>query len=353
MPDIMLIGEAYGEHEEREGRPFVGSSGYILKGMLSQVGIEYSDCAVTNVFNLKPEPKNEVINLCGSKPEGIPFMPSLVKGKFAHARYTPELRRLYQEINDANPNVIVALGATAAWALLGTSGIRAIRGAPLGTTSPASRATGVALRRTFKVLPTYHPSAVARDWTLRPIVLSDLDKARRYSGSPDITRPSRKIWLEPTLADLRIYDYEHIRNSHILSIDIETKGDQITCIGFAPDPWNAIVIPFFAEPERDASGKVARFADGNYWPTLELELKAWEFVRKWCKKPAVFQNGMYDMHRLWRTYGITCNPVDDTMLLHHALQPEMEKGLGFLGSIYTDEASWKFMRKTDTLKKED
>jgi hypothetical protein len=33
------------------------------------------------------------------------------------------------------------------------------------------------------------------------------------------------------------------------------------------------------------------------------------------------------------------------MLLHHALQPESEKSLGFLGSIYTDEASWKTMRQ--------
>jgi hypothetical protein len=33
------------------------------------------------------------------------------------------------------------------------------------------------------------------------------------------------------------------------------------------------------------------------------------------------------------------------MLLHHALQPESEKSLGFLGSIYTGEASWKLMRQ--------
>jgi hypothetical protein len=48
----------------------------------------------------------------------------------------------------------------------------------------------------------------------------------------------------------------------------------------------------------------------------------------------------------WKNYGIpTPAPAEDTMLLHHAMQPEMEKGLGFLASVYTDEASWKFMRK--------
>jgi hypothetical protein len=35
------------------------------------------------------------------------------------------------------------------------------------------------------------------------------------------------------------------------------------------------------------------------------------------------------------------------------MQPEMQKGLGFLASIYTNEASWKHMRKITTLKKDE
>ena len=72
------------------------------------------------------------------------------------------------------------------------------------------------------------------------------------------------------------------------------------------------------------------------------------------QKRIVGQNFLFDIHFLWRTVGITVpNATDDTMLLHHALQPEMEKGLGFLGSIYTREPSWKVMRKTGTTKRED
>jgi hypothetical protein len=37
--------------------------------------------------------------------------------------------------------------------------------------------------------------------------------------------------------------------------------------------------------------------------------------------------------------------TDDTMLMHHALQIEMKKSLGFLASIYSDELAWKFMVK--------
>jgi hypothetical protein len=41
------------------------------------------------------------------------------------------------------------------------------------------------------------------------------------------------------------------------------------------------------------------------------------------------------------------------MLLHHALQPESLKGLGFLGSVYTDEGNWKQMRNVGTVKRDD
>lgn len=335
--EIMVIGEILNATHDR--------SLYNLKAMMSQVGIAIKDCHITTVFGSKLSEVADVKDLCGPKVGGIKGLPALIKGKFVREEYASELARLYKEINSVNPNIILALGSTAAWAVLGSSGIRAIRGAPSSTNQAGALGSGVILDRAFKVLPTYHPAAVSRDWTLRPIVLSDLDKTRRYSLSPELKRPTRHIWIEPTLEDLDRYEQDFINPSHLLSIDIETKGDQITCVGFAPDSSSAIVIPFFAEG----------YPGCNYWPSLADELKAWDVVRRWCKaKPSVFQNGMYDIHRLWRTYGITCDLAqDDTMLLHHALQPEMEKGLGFLGTIYTDEASWKFMSRMDTLKKED
>lgn len=336
MTDMVILGEAWGADEVREGKPFVGMAGMILNSMLRQIGIDRAHCLVTNVFNIKPEPSNDISNLCGPKDESIVGMPMLAKGKYIRAQYAPELKRLREELAAAKPNVVVALGATASWALCGTTGIRNFRGAPLWSASHG-----------VKVLPTYHPAAVGRDWSLRPIVLSDLDKAKREALYPEIRRPQRDIYIEPSLQDLITYEYQFIRPSHDLSIDIETKGDQITCIGFSPSADCCLVVPFY-----DPSQK-----DGNYWRSLPDELKAWDWVRRMCRlrKRIVFQNGVYDMHFLWRRYGITCPfAEDDTMLLHHALQPEMEKGLGFMGSLYTDEASWKFMRSDhDTVKRED
>lgn len=331
---IFLLGEAWGRDEESEGLPFVGMAGHILNSMLRQVGIKRDDCYVTNVFNLRPQPSNDVSNLCGPKAQGIPGLPPLA-GKYVRAEYASELARLDRELQIERPNVVIALGATAAWAMLGTSGIRAIRG------SPAVGKFGL------KVLPTYHPSAVGRDWTLRPIVLADLDKAVRESTHPELHRPQRFIHVEPTLNDLLTFEKQFIAPSADLSIDIETKEKQITCLGFAPTTDRCLVVPFYDPMKKD----------GNYWPSLTEELIAWGWVRRMCglRKRLVFQNGLYDMHFLWRSYGITCpHATDDTMLMHHALQPEMEKGLGFMGSLYTDEASWKFMRDDhDTIKKED
>lgn len=328
---IMLVGEAWGEQEEQQHQPFVGTAGWILDGMLSQVGLSRRDCFLTNCFNLRPKPSNDIKNLCGSKTEGIPGLPALVKGKYVLAKYKPQLERLYAEINQVNPNIIVALGATAAWALLRTTGIKAIRGS-VAFTDPS-----LPLGRHYKVIPTYHPAAIARQWTDRPVVIADLDKAKRESESPSYARPERELWLYPTLEDLALYERLHIEPATRLSADIETWQNQITCIGFAPSTRSGIVIPFVSELR---SGK-------NYWPSIDEELAAWNYVRRWlAMKPTLFQNGMYDIQFLWRSYRI---PVplasEDTMLLHHAFQPEMEKGLGFLASVYTDEQSWKFMRK--------
>lgn len=334
---LMLIGEAWGADEEEQGKPFVGASGKLLRSCLSQVGISFDECHVTNVFNFRPRPSNDISNLCGSKLDGVLGWPALVKGKFVNKKYTSELDRLISEIDHVQPTLIIALGATASWAILKTTGIKNIRGAPLPYTRNG---------RTFKVLPTYHPAAVLREWKLRPILLADLHKARREMDFPELRRPSRKIWLEPTLDDLCTFEREHILRSPQLSIDIETAGEQITCIGFAPTKDIALVVPFLDEENKTKS----------YWPTLSDELKAWDWVRRMCAldKSIIGQNLLYDINFLWTKYGITVpHASEDTMLLHHALQPEMQKGLGFLGSIYTDEAAWKFMRHNETVKRED
>src|ERR1700722_11400307 len=56
---IVLVGEAPGAEEVKQGRPFVGRSGQLLDKILARAGIERKECLVANVFGFRP-PGNKV-----------------------------------------------------------------------------------------------------------------------------------------------------------------------------------------------------------------------------------------------------------------------------------------------------
>lgn len=333
---IALIGEAFGETEERERMPFVGASGYLLTKMLEDADISRADCFLTNVINQRPS-GNKIEAFCGDKKTALPGYPSLLKGKYLRSEFAAELERLGDELLEVNPNVIIALGNTALWALCGRTAISKARGTTLLSTHTVAG---------YKVLPTYHPAAISRQWELRPVTVIDLQKGKRESEFPEIRRPKREIWIEPTLEDLEAFRERYIQPGVTLAVDIETSGNQITCIGFGTREV-ALVVPIFDSRRKGRS----------YWSDQQTELRAWIVINAILSDPRIskiFQNGMYDIAFLWRGYGIKVFGAEhDTMLLHHALQPESLKGLGFLGSIYCDEGDWKKMRQKSTTIKQD
>src|SRR5258708_18972833 len=154
--------------------PFVGAAGWQLNQMLQEAGIHRADCFLTNVFNLRPPGGNDVENLCTDKDNGITRLGPVKTGKYIRAEYLNELQRLQHELAEINPNITIALGNTASWAIVGQSGISKIR----GTVTSGSRSNGYGGR---KVIPTFHPAAVLRDWSLRPATVLDLVKAKRKS----------------------------------------------------------------------------------------------------------------------------------------------------------------------------
>lgn len=337
---IAIVGEAWGEHEERERAPFVGPAGWQLNSMLAEAGIRRADCFLTNCFNLRPRPTNKIENLCASRKEVRHALPPLSSGKYIRDEYLPELDRLYRELSEIDPNVIVSCGGTATWALLRDGRISKLRGAIAESPTVPGK----------KVLPTFHPSYILQGgYEARHVTILDLQKARRESEYPEIRRPVRTIYTEPLYSELDWFFDKFISKADRLSIDIETRGERITCIGFAPRIDLALVVPF----------EDMRKPGYNYWGSLEAEVLAWNWVKKVCMCPVakVFQNGLFDIHRLWRGYGIPiCNAEHDTMLLHHALQPESPKGLDYMGSVYTSESAWKLgirLKHKGTIKKED
>jgi uracil-DNA glycosylase family protein len=103
---LMLVGEQPGDREDREGKPFVGPAGRVLDQALEDAGIDRGEAYVTNVVKhfkwrsagkrrLHQRPNAEEIRACR------PWLDS--------------------ELEAVKPQALVALGATAAKALLGSS----------------------------------------------------------------------------------------------------------------------------------------------------------------------------------------------------------------------------------------
>jgi DNA polymerase len=332
--NIMLVGEAPGEQEAMFGAPFMGNSGQILRDMLKAGDIDMNKCSLTCVFLSRPE-NNTLISWGGHTLKEVrdeadlsrPF--ALIKAN--DKLYVPSaivqssLERLREELILASPNIVCALGNTAMAALCGISGIGKIR----GTVHNSTLVPGM------KVLPTYHPAAVFAQYDLRPIVEADFMKLAFEQQNPEFNYIRRALYIEPQTSDLAQW-VNHLSTASHLAVDVETKNKQVTCIGFAPSKVEAFVIPFWSK----------RSPNLSYWPTFEDEKVAWQATQAILNNNAIkiFQNGMYDiqycLHHGWRVN----KPFADTMLKHHALYPNLPKGLDFLGSIYTNERSWKKMR---------
>lgn len=355
MTKIVLVGEAWGQKELMFAHAFVGPSGAELARMLAEINLapalstpypsefdmmahwklvlREADIDIANVFDHHP-PDNK-IDTCFANPKdgGITTLPPLKPGKYIRPDLLFHVENLWRRLDAAKPNLIVAFGNTACWAILGEAKISTIRG-----TVKISPKLG------YKVLPTYHPAAVLHQWNLRTIVLADLEKAKKEAEFNDIKRIERWLTVEPTLQDIAAWIE---RPADFYAVDIETKfRRQISMIGFARTATDALVIPFIDETKPDY----------NYWPTIEMEMFAWRLADIALKRPVpkLFQNGVFDLTHLLMAGFRPTMCQDDTMLLHHALYPEMLKGLGFLGSIYSDEISWKQMRtKGDNLKRDE
>lgn len=133
---VMLVGEQPGDHEDREGRPFVGPAGEVLDRALAEIQVERSELYVTNaVKHFKFEQRGK---------RRIHQTPNAGETKACHPWVASELSLV-------RPGLVIALGATAAKSLLG-SGFRVTKQHGVAVPSPHANL----------VTATIHPSAVLR-----------------------------------------------------------------------------------------------------------------------------------------------------------------------------------------------
>ncbi|GHF59739.1 uracil-DNA glycosylase [Streptomyces mashuensis] len=154
---LVLVGEQPGDQEDRKGLPFVGPAGGVLMRAVDEAGIDPTETYVTNAvkhFKFEPAPRGK-----------------------RRIHKTPGLREigackpwLVAELQLIDPEVVVALGATAGKALYGSSfRVSQQRGVALPMPALDGGAAGEGV-----LVATIHPSAVLR--------ADDADRAAMYAG---------------------------------------------------------------------------------------------------------------------------------------------------------------------------
>ena len=154
--ELMFIGEAPGEEEDRTGRPFVGRAGRKLDEMISAMGFTREEVYIANVLKTRP-PQNRT-PLQDEVDASSPFLEA--------------------QVSIVRPDVIVALGGPAAKLLLRTeAGITRLRG---------RWGSYLAGEDAFPVMPTFHPAYLLRNPTLevRGQVWEDLQAVLERLGRP-------------------------------------------------------------------------------------------------------------------------------------------------------------------------
>jgi len=142
---IMIIGEGPGAQEDAEGKPFVGAAGKLLTDMLDAVGISREEVYIANIVKCRP-PKNRVpapdeANAC------LPY--------------------LMEQISVVDPDIILLLGATA---------LKYYLSADLRITKDRGKWF---TKDDRWVLATFHPAALLRDPSKKPLSFEDLVTLKR------------------------------------------------------------------------------------------------------------------------------------------------------------------------------
>jgi DNA polymerase len=157
---IMLVGEAPGEEETVQQRPFVGKAGKILNMFIETLGVGRDEMYVTNIVKFRTVKKNENTGRLSNRPprrqEVSLCMPFLLR-----------------EIQLVLPRVVVSLGNTALQAL--SSNVRAAIGKEHAKTANMTLPGG----ETVCLFPLYHPASVIYNRSLAGVYEDDLKKLGR------------------------------------------------------------------------------------------------------------------------------------------------------------------------------
>jgi len=172
---IFFCGEAPGAEEEEQGEPFVGPAGQLLTRMIQGMGLQRSDVYIGNIMNWRPQMPTPAGGVqIGNRPP-------------TPAEMTYCLPYLKAQLEVVNPDIIVALGATAVTGLFGAGSFKT-----LGEIRSQWK-----LFAEKPVMVTYHPSYILRNPTNRSkrAIWEDLLKVMERASLPT-SEKQRNFFLE-------------------------------------------------------------------------------------------------------------------------------------------------------------
>jgi len=328
----MIVGEAWGAEEERRQTPFVGASGEELNRMLNEVSILRSECYVTNLVNARPL-NNDITTWIAGKKKDITSKHVTLRDKYVLPIVVEGYKSLIAEIAAVKPNVILALGNSAMWALTGNWGILRWRGSLLkmeGQDAP-------------KVIPSIHPAAILREWSLRAPALRDFRRVADHLTSREYSPPAWKFIVRPSFDQVigvlnDLYRRLEVSSETWIDFDLETRGGHIACAGLSWSREDALCIPFMCVERRE-----------GYW-SLEEETAIVYLLRQvltHSKAKVRWQNGLYDAQYTYRHWHFIPRGAQDTMISHHSCFAGLPKRLDFQASMYCEHFKyWKDDGKT-------
>jgi len=300
---LVILGEAPGQEELVEGRPFVGPAGQALRKRLTSAGIPPESVRFENVSQTFRKPSEFYISGDLLTDEGQKL--------FADAR---------KRVASIKPRVVVAAGDFALHCLTGQRGISKLHCLVL---------RGIQELSDTYVVPVFHPAFCLRQPEYFSWLLFGLRKAKQLLDGAKPSCPY--LIIRPTLQDALSYLREAMHSPHV-AIDLELFKSNITCFSLSTSPKHAISIPLVA------SGQ-------DYWD-FDSELAIWQALQKLLTSPVnkIFQNYIFDCMWLVK-HGLEINsPLEDTLLNAHILAPELKKDLTTLARLYTLHGPWKSIK---------
>lgn len=266
--DLVLVGEAPGDTEVLEGKPFVGRAGQLLNKVLEEVGIDRDACYITNAVNCRPVPHR------------APKAKEIVACR----------NRLIAEIRQRAPRMVVALGNAAVQALMGRHNMGDVH----GTVNWCADVNAF-------VVPTYHPAAVLRSPGYYIDLIRDMQRAALYLHEKKVLT---SVAQEVEYVTLHNHDHvlelvERLESLSEVAVDVETASDgSLLCIGLAWRGDKAVVVT------KDA------LVDKRTVPMLNSALKG---------KVLIGHNLKFDVKQLWRAGVSDVRVGEDTMLMSYTL----------------------------------